>query len=185
MRTKFLFPIGLLGLVAVASAPVQAAVKTQLAAGTISMGGGFFGVPGTITADPALSLFVVSSSVTITDGYGVISGSTTNYINSDIGALLSPLAAGQSYSGEVDNTVLNGPGKFLFTTDYTVNPPPGPITSTGFLTLNYREGSNTAPIQTLTASFQTAAITPEPGALSLLASGLVGSSLFLLRRRRK
>lgn len=184
MRTKSMLALGLLGLVAINSLPAQAAVKTQLAAGTILMGGGFFGVPGTITADPLLALFIDSSSVTITDGYGVISLQTTNYINNNIVTQLSPLAAGQSYSGETDTTVLNGPGKFLFTTDYTVNPPPGPITSTGFLTLNYHEGSINAPLQTLTASFQTA-ITPEPGALSLLASGLVGSSLFLLRRRRK
>lgn len=182
---------GFIGLVAIASPVAEAKPTVQTAGTTIFMGGGLFGLPGTITADATLPLFVISSSITVTDGYGVTNASSSlakNYINLEANkanSLLAPLAAGQTYSGEQDPNTLNGTGPFLFTLDYTVNPPPQQIDSTGTFTITYREGSSTAPLQTTDPIPFRTALTPEPGAITLFASGLVGSSLFLLRRKRK
>ncbi len=198
MKAKLILASTALCLGLAASSQAQKPTVTAARAGGIPQGGGIVGVQGAITNTSS------SDALTITaDTITLVAGSvnedfiqfTDGFINSNLPLVINP---GSSFVGFTSSSASNrdpnnngttlpnvGTTPYLFTVVYSGSSMPTDPT-TGTVQLSYTLGTNPF-VFTDTFIFPASPppLTPEPGMMALMGSGLVSGGLFLARRRSR
>ncbi len=193
MKTALILACTALCLSLAAASQAQKLTLTAARSGIIPAGGGTVGIRGEIAN-------TTSQMLTITnDSFFVQGGSETNdyiLVNNPTPLVIAP---NSSYFGQIDTSVTNQDmngmalsdnktALYLFTASYGMSSPT--FVSEGYITLDYTfsdvgTGANAQTFTGVQFNFPAAAVTPEPGTLALLGSGMVSGGLLLARRRRK
>lgn len=179
-----------------ASSQAQKPTVTASRGGLIPQGGGIVGIQGAITNTSSDILTITADTITVVNGSvnEDFIQYTDGFTNANLPLVINPNSSFVGFTSQnasnrdPNNNPLPGVGTtpYLFTVVYSGSGMPTDP-STGSVQLSYRLGTNPF-VFTDRFIFPAAPpppLTPEPGMMALMGSGLVSGGLFLARRRRR